>query len=333
MFLLTLLVAGNETTRTLLSGTALVLDEHPDQRALVGRATGSVAGRGGGVPALGHAGTGVLPHGDRGRGGGGHAGASGRLPVHALRVREPRRAGLRGRCGAVRRAAADQPDARGLRLRRARVPGGQPGPAGGADLRGGAAGAIPRLRGGRPGRSGWPRPPWPGSRSLPVVLAPCAAAAPVGCAGSTASRSSPSNNSTASGSALSRSRPPVRSERTNPLSRSTLTCMLTVGWASRKSVASSPTVLGAVARECRMRQAGGVGHRLEAPGHGLGAGPGASSPGPTPIPMTTRPGTSRYRLEPKNRQGTNSPPACRPRCPHTISGRRSSEDVTPRRYQ
>ena len=39
MFLLTLLVAGNETTRTLLSGTAVVLDEHPDQRAaLVGRA-------------------------------------------------------------------------------------------------------------------------------------------------------------------------------------------------------------------------------------------------------------------------------------------------------
>jgi cytochrome P450 len=33
IFLLTLLVAGNETTRTLLSGTALVLDQHPDQRA------------------------------------------------------------------------------------------------------------------------------------------------------------------------------------------------------------------------------------------------------------------------------------------------------------
>ena len=33
MFLLTLLVAGNETTRTLLSGTALVLSEHPEQRA------------------------------------------------------------------------------------------------------------------------------------------------------------------------------------------------------------------------------------------------------------------------------------------------------------
>jgi cytochrome P450 len=33
MFLLTLLVAGNETTRTLLSGSALVLWEHPAQRA------------------------------------------------------------------------------------------------------------------------------------------------------------------------------------------------------------------------------------------------------------------------------------------------------------
>lgn len=33
MFLLTLLVAGNETTRTLLSGSLLALHEHPDQRA------------------------------------------------------------------------------------------------------------------------------------------------------------------------------------------------------------------------------------------------------------------------------------------------------------
>ena len=35
MFLLTLLVAGNETTRTLLSGSAVVLSEHPAQRAAV----------------------------------------------------------------------------------------------------------------------------------------------------------------------------------------------------------------------------------------------------------------------------------------------------------
>ncbi len=33
MFLLTLLVAGNETTRTLVSGSAIVLSEYPDQRA------------------------------------------------------------------------------------------------------------------------------------------------------------------------------------------------------------------------------------------------------------------------------------------------------------
>ena len=35
MFLLTLLVAGNETTRTLLSGGMIALAEHPDQRALL----------------------------------------------------------------------------------------------------------------------------------------------------------------------------------------------------------------------------------------------------------------------------------------------------------
>jgi cytochrome P450 len=35
MFLLTLLVAGNETTRTLLSGSVLTLHDHPDQRALL----------------------------------------------------------------------------------------------------------------------------------------------------------------------------------------------------------------------------------------------------------------------------------------------------------
>ena len=44
MFLLTLLVAGNETTRTLLSGSALVLSEHPDQRAAVARDAGLIPG-------------------------------------------------------------------------------------------------------------------------------------------------------------------------------------------------------------------------------------------------------------------------------------------------
>ena len=44
MFLLTLLVAGNETTRTLLSGSALVLHEHPDQRAALAADTALVPG-------------------------------------------------------------------------------------------------------------------------------------------------------------------------------------------------------------------------------------------------------------------------------------------------
>ena len=44
MFLLTLLVAGNETTRTLLSGSALVLHEHPEQRAALARDPSLVPG-------------------------------------------------------------------------------------------------------------------------------------------------------------------------------------------------------------------------------------------------------------------------------------------------
>lgn len=44
MMLLTLLVAGNETTRTLLSGSALVLHEHPDQRAALAADPALLAG-------------------------------------------------------------------------------------------------------------------------------------------------------------------------------------------------------------------------------------------------------------------------------------------------
>jgi cytochrome P450 len=44
MFLLTLLVAGNETTRTLLSGAALVLAQHPDQRARVAQSAELIPG-------------------------------------------------------------------------------------------------------------------------------------------------------------------------------------------------------------------------------------------------------------------------------------------------
>ncbi len=44
MFLLTLLVAGNETTRTLLTGTALVLHQYPDQRAALASDAGLLPG-------------------------------------------------------------------------------------------------------------------------------------------------------------------------------------------------------------------------------------------------------------------------------------------------
>jgi cytochrome P450 len=44
MFLLTLLVAGNETTRTLLSGSAVVLHEHPAQRGALAADTSLVPG-------------------------------------------------------------------------------------------------------------------------------------------------------------------------------------------------------------------------------------------------------------------------------------------------
>jgi cytochrome P450 len=44
MFLLTLLVAGNETTRSLLSGAALTLDEYPEQRAVLAADPGLMPG-------------------------------------------------------------------------------------------------------------------------------------------------------------------------------------------------------------------------------------------------------------------------------------------------
>ena len=134
------------------------------------------------------------------------------------------------------------------------------------------------------------------------------------------------------GSALSRSRPPWRSERTSPLWRSTLTCMLTVGWASRKSIASSPTVLGAVASECRMASRVGSATAFSRRATDSVLARATTSPCPTPVPMITRPSNSRYMLEPKNRQGTKRsgwPASTSAR----MSGRRAAEDVTPCRYQ
>ena len=95
MFLLTLLVAGNETTRTLLSGTALVLHEHADQRAALAAEPSLVPG---GVeeclrwvtPVHAFCRTATEDIVVAGT-----AGARGGLPLHALRVGEPGRAHLR----------------------------------------------------------------------------------------------------------------------------------------------------------------------------------------------------------------------------------------------
>ncbi len=112
---LALLVAGNETTRHLVSGSAYALAEHPGQRALLARA-GPHRQRGRGMPALGHTDPGLRPHRDAGHGNARTADRGGRLRRPAVRVGEPRREHVRpeGRC--VRR----DPPAR-LATRRVRI--------------------------------------------------------------------------------------------------------------------------------------------------------------------------------------------------------------------
>ncbi len=133
--LVLLLVAGNETTTTLIGNTVLELVEHPDQLARLRAAPELIAvrGRGGAAPLL--------------------AGTDGSAPRHACgrRVRppararadrcvlagvgEPRRGHVRGR-RTIRRRARRQPTHR-LRIRDALLPRRQSGPARGP---GGAAG-------------------------------------------------------------------------------------------------------------------------------------------------------------------------------------------------
>ena len=146
MFLLTLLVAGNETTRTLLSGTALVLDQHPDQRALLAADAGLVPG---GVEECLRWVTPV------------HAfcrTATADVEVAGTRVAEGDYLCMLYASGnrdervfgdervALRRAPPDQSGASRVRVRGARVPRSQPGPAGSQDLRGGASRPLPVLR-------------------------------------------------------------------------------------------------------------------------------------------------------------------------------------------
>ncbi len=92
IFLLALLVAGNETTRTLISGGTLALFEHPDQRADMVADPTLIPGGGRGVPALGHADPGVRPNRDRRHRDRWGRGQGARLPRDALRVGQSRRA-------------------------------------------------------------------------------------------------------------------------------------------------------------------------------------------------------------------------------------------------
>ena len=147
MFLLTLLVAGNETTRTLLSGTAVVLHEHPDQRAALVSDTSLVPA---GVEeclrwvtpvhAFCRTATEDVVVADTRISEGDYL-----CMLYASGNRDERIFGDDASAFDVRRPA--NPDARGLRLRRARLSRRQPRPPGGEDLRGGAARTLSGLRG------------------------------------------------------------------------------------------------------------------------------------------------------------------------------------------
>ena len=198
MFLLTLLVAGNETTRTLLSGTAIVLHEHPDQRAALVAEPRLVPG---GVEECLRWVTPVHAFCRTATEDTVVAGTPvrrGRLPVHALRVGQPRRADLRGGRG-TRSTCGDRTNPVHLAFGFGEhvCLGRQPGPPGGEDLRRGDCwGAIPDYAVTGPAERVLSTTV-AGIRSLPVVLAP--AAEPLRRPCSTAWRSSSSSDSTAAG--------------------------------------------------------------------------------------------------------------------------------------
>ena len=116
MFCLTLLVAGNETTRNLVSGGALALMRNPDAAREAARRPGPLAERGRGDAALRLAGAELRAHRHRGLRAARQEVARGRRARALLQLREPRRGDLRPR---RRRASTSRGRARGATWRSA----------------------------------------------------------------------------------------------------------------------------------------------------------------------------------------------------------------------
>ena len=141
MFLIQLLVAGNETTRNLISGGLVALAENPDA---VGGAAGRPVpdpGRRRGAAALDDARDLVHAHRDGGHHHPWRRRGRGRPRAAGLRLGQPGRGGLRAR----RRRAADRPPSqppRELRLRTALLPRRGAGPARGQGRARPAAGPL-----------------------------------------------------------------------------------------------------------------------------------------------------------------------------------------------
>ena len=171
-FCLTLLVAGNETTRTLISGGVEALARHPDQRAMLVGDPSLVPG------AVEEILRWVTPIQAFGRTAvvdveiAGVAVGPGEFVVMLYASANRDEAGLRTHGRPVPRHPTGAAHPSGLRLRRARLPRSQPGPARGQDLLRGAPRPLPGLSSSRVSPTYTRSTLVRGARTMPVVLAP-----------------------------------------------------------------------------------------------------------------------------------------------------------------
>ena len=112
-----------------------------------------------------------------------------------------------------------------------------------------------------------------GIRSLPVVLAPAGSQGPSAPC-STAWRSSSSSDSTAAGSALSRSRPALALRAHQPVLAQHLHVHAHGGLGQTEQHRQLAHRARRGGQRVQERQTGGIGHRLEPPGHRFGPRPG-----------------------------------------------------------